>query len=408
MTKCVAIASHKGGVGKTLVACNLALRLSDKGKKVALIDADLASSNVVEFLEVAEHMQLQRDKLYPGRIDGLQTFSMSLLVGTKAVSMEGAQYGQLLRDAIKFGEWDAEYFVVDLPAGSSNEFKEMVQVFGESFLGSVIVTQPAHTIDARRVITLHLDLGIPIVGLIENMSGFKAGAVTYDIFGKSVVDELGKEFNVDVFGRIPLSMDIRKAVEKHNARLEGELGIAVDAAVEKVLTLEPQKLGFLKKVKEKLQSIVEEAIVELAVAFSKDLDIGSIQKTFGFPGGRVIRLNIFCGKGPLPTDRATQADSQVDYRIWNGKLVAVENPRRVDIEIDLKPRAFAAACLGTRELSDGTIYTMEDAYRLGEARVWGLGGAVQGQYFTKFVFPEIIRSHPTVLTRLEPILQRLL
>jgi len=406
MLKAVMVAAHKGGVGKTLIACNIALKLSKKGKKVALIDADIASSNVTEFLSVKDFMSLDRETFYPGKVDGLEVFSMGLLVGQKAVSMSGAQYAELLRDSIEYGKWESEYAVVDLPAGSGDEFKQVVSIFGNELLGSIIVVQPAHEVDARRVITLHLDNGIPVIGLIENMSGFKAGAVNYPIFGESIVEKLGKEFNLEVLGKIPLSMKIRKAVNEKNPELIDELGKPLDKAVEKILTLKPTKPGFLSQLKGKARDLLERALVTLALAANKEIDIVGLQKNFGYPGGRIIRLN-------LMDDKMEKVTVSADFRLFNGKLVAVEeeyNDKEIidggGCVIDIKPKAFAMAILGNRKLSDGSIYDLEAAWRMGDARVWGKGDTVRGAYFFKAVWNEI-RENKKALEAVKPVLELL-
>jgi len=398
--KAVMVSAHKGGVGKTLVACNIALELTEREKKVGLVDADISSSNVTEFMKIEEHMKIDREIIIPGTMDGLKVFSMSLLVGPKAVSMDGAQYAQLLEDAINFGEWDTDYFVVDMPSGSSDEFKSIISVFQENLLGTIVVTQPAHTIDATRVISLHQDLGIPIIGLIENMSYFKAGAIKYPIFGESTVDQLGEKFDVDVLGRIPLTMDIRKAVEKREPKFKGEVAEPIKRAVDKILTLKPKKPSFLERLVRKTKELLEWALVEMVLACNKEIDIFNIQRVYGYPGGRVIRLN-------LMDEYMREVKVQADFMIWNGRLVAVENPRRIDCRIDIKPRAFAMAILGNRALSDGSIYDLETAWRMGDCRIWGAGQVARGMYFFKAVWREL-RENKRAIERLKPLLERLI
>lgn len=405
--KCIMITGHKGGIGKTLIACNIALTLSKRGKKTALIDADIASSNITEFLQVSEYMGFEREKMHPGKIDGLQAFSMSLLVGEKAVSMNASEYSELIRDAIELGEWgDTEYAIVDMPAGSADEFKRIISHFGDNFIGSIIIIQPAHEVDARRVITLHLDNDIPIIGLIENMTAFKSGVVTYAIYGESIIEKIAKEFGLTILGKIPLSMQVRKAVAEKKP-LPEDLSEPITTAVDILLTLKPRKPGFLAQIKTKVKSVISNALIGVILAANQEVDIPGVQEKFGYPGGRVIRLNIM-------DNRMEKAVVQADFRIWDGKLVAIEEKYSDEeilkdggCRIDLKPQAFAMAVLGNRKLSDGSIYDLETAWRMGDARVYGRGETIRGAYFVKEVWNEI-RTNQKAFKKVAPLLEALL
>jgi MinD-like ATPase involved in chromosome partitioning or flagellar assembly len=379
---------------------NLALSLKDRGKKVGLLDADFSASNVGYFIDLSEQsMGLSREEFHPVAYEGLQVFSIPLVLGTKAVSMVGSQFSQLLTDAVEAATWDAEYMVVDLPPGFGDELKTAAKIFSDSLLGSIIVSQPAHHLDARRALQLHRDLEIPIIGLIENMSHFQAGAVKYAIFGESTVDKLGEEFEVPVLGRIPLSMEIRQSVEKGDPRLKGEFATPIENAVEKILVTEPKKPGFLERLREMVKDFVDKLIIEMALSINRELDIGGIQKSFGYPGGSIIRLNIM-------NDTMDGIVTQCDWMVQEGKLVAVDGDYEVDAEIDITPKAMKWAILGNRTLSDGSTYNFESALRLGDMRLYGRGSMAKGAYFMKNVFEELRKSE-RAMGRIRPILERL-
>ena len=97
---------------------------------------------------------------------------------------------------------------------------------------------------------------------------------------------------------------------------------------------------------------------------------------------------------------------QADFKITNGKLVAVENPRKVDVVIDISPRAFAWAVLGDRVLPDGKVYDLETAWYLGEARVWGKGDTVRAVHFMKNVWGTL-RENREAMNKLRPLLEKL-
>lgn len=284
--KAVFVLSGKGGVGKTLMACNLALRLSEKAK-VGLLDADFSASNSAYFLDIGKNaMEMTAEVFRPIVYKGIEIFSIPLLLGESAVNMTGDQYSQLMRDAVKEGIWNAEYIIVDCPAGFGDELKTAAKVFSESLLGSIIVMQPAHELDARRALQLHKDLEMPILGLIENMSYFKSGAVKYKIFGETIIDKLAKEFNVPAFGKIPLTMSIRKQVMEKNVKLEGEYAEPITTAVEAILKAQPITPGFLAKVKTLVKGLIEKLIIQLTLSINQEINIPDIQQKFGYPGGR--------------------------------------------------------------------------------------------------------------------------
>jgi len=352
------------------------------------------------FLDLSgQSMGLSKEEFHPVTYEGLQIFSIPLVLGTKAVSMVGSQFSQLLTDAVEAATWDAEYMVVDLPPGFGDELKTAAKIFADSLLGSIIVSQPAHHLDARRALQLHKDLEIPIIGLIENMSYFQAGAIKYAIFGESTVDKLGEEFGISVLGKIPLSMEIRQNVEKRDPRLKGEFATPIESAVEKILVTKPTKPGFLERLKEMVKDFVDKLIIEMALNINKELDISGIQKSFGYPGGSIIRLNIM-------NDEMDKVITQCDWMVHEGKLVAVDGDYDVDAEIDITPKAMKWAILGNRTLSDGSTYNFESALRLGDMRLYGRGSMARGAYFMKYVFEEL-RKNETAMGRLRPLLERL-
>ena len=391
--------SGKGGVGKTLISVNLALFLRDKGVKVGLLDADFSASNSGYFLDLnGKSMGMSREEFHPVECEGLEVFSMPLVLGERSVSMIGDQYSQLFRDAVEATSWDVEYMITDLPAGFGDELREAAKVFSDSLLGSIIVTQPAHHLDARRALKLHKDLEMPILGLIENMSYFQAGAVRYSIFGESMVDEMGKEFGVPVFGKIPLSMDVREQVEERKPKLTGEHADPVEKAVEAILQARPRRPGFLEKLKTLIKEQVERLIIELALNVNKELSIPDIQSRFGYPGGSIIRLNIM-------DEGMERIIAQADWIVNEGRLTVAEGRySSVDAQIDITPKAIKWAILGNREMSDGQVYTFKDAQRLDHMRVYGERSMARGAFFMRNVFTELSKNE-TAMARLRPLLE---
>jgi Mrp family chromosome partitioning ATPase len=410
---------------------NLALTLRDKGKKVGLLDADFSASNSGYFLSVqGKSIELQREEFKPIEVEGIQLFSIPLILGDRAVSMTGDQYSQLLRDAASATLWDVEYLVIDCPAGFGDELKEAAKMYEDTLLGSVIVVQPAHVLDARRALQLHKDLEMPILGLIENMSYFKVHRLpkdellpstpdeagkytqtmpeaadysneeTIQIFGESVVDQLGTEFGVSVFGKIPLSLEIRAQVEKKQPQLKDPYDQPLLKAVDAILQAKPQKPGFLAKFAAFLKGQLDKLIIEIALSVNTDISIPDLQQRFGYPGGSVIELNIM-------EDNMDQAIETTKWVVNDGKLTVVEGENVAwDARIDVTFKAIKWTILQNHCMSNGNMYTFQDALRLGHMRIYGERSMVRGAFFMQRVFVELAQN-AQAMARLKPLLELL-
>lgn len=396
--KAVLILSGKGGVGKTLIAVNIALHLQDKNVNVGLLDADFSASNTSYFLDLKEQMvTLSQEKFHPVLLDGLEVFSIPLVLGEKSVCMSGDQYTQFLRDAINEGVWRAEYIIVDCPAGYGDELKTAAKVFSDSLLGSIIVIQPAHELDARRAIKLHKDLELSILGLVENMSYFKAGAIKYKIFGESIVEKLGEEFEVPVFGQIPLSMDIRKQIKSKDPKLQKPYKQTIINAREAILDAKPQKPGFLVKLKNWLTVQFGKIMFEIMCAANSEINIPQFQERFGYPGGAIIQLNIM-------NENMDQLIHKSDWIIQSGKLMVAEGDYIVDAQINITPKAMKWALLGNRVLANGYTYDFSDALRLGHMKIYGDRTMARGAFFMQQVFQHI-KDNSNAMNKITPLLE---
>jgi len=393
------VLSGKGGVGKSLIAANLALALLDGGASVGLLDADFSASNSGYFIDTGEgQVEAKHDSFEPLLVDGLELFSLPLVLGEHSFSMDGSQYAQLLRDAIVETNWKCDYLVVDHPAGFSDELKVAARVLKDIYAGSIIVVQPAHHLDAIRAINLHRELEMPGLGLIENMSYVEVGAVKANIFGESIVDELGDKYEVPVFGKIPLSMKIRKAVESKNPRLPEQFLQPILLAVEAFMTAPIQTPGFLSRIKSYLEGTLIEWFAALALSANGMINIKELQEQFGYPGGRVIRLNIIKESG--------ESITYADWIIQNGMLQVAEGEYSLDVQVDIIPNALKWAFLKKRVLSNGQLYTFKDAQRLGHMRVYGEKSMVQGAYFMRHVF-ESLADNEQAMGAMKPLLEML-
>jgi ATP-binding protein involved in chromosome partitioning len=209
----IAVGAGKGGVGKTTVAVNLAIALSQFGSRVAMIDGDIYGPNVPIMLGINTQLTTDGQKIIPAEQYGLQLVSMAFLTGDDApVIWRGPMLHGAIQQFFREVRWDAvDYLVVDMPPGTGDVALSLSQTVPVS--GSVVVTTPqtVSVADTRRAVRMYQKLNVPTLGLVENMSHFvcpDCGRES-DIFGKGGGELLATELGVPFLGRIPLYEPIR-------------------------------------------------------------------------------------------------------------------------------------------------------------------------------------------------------
>lgn len=212
----VAVASGKGGVGKSTVAVNLALALHSLGKRVGLLDADIYGPSVPMMLGLTERPRVGDD----GRIEPLEKFgikiiSLGLFVAERTpVIWRGPMINKALTQFLREVAWgELDYLILDLPPGTGDAQLTVVQQVRLS--GGVIVTTPQEValLDVQRGITMFEQVKAPVLGVIENMSyhlcvgcGDRA-----EIFGHGGGEKMSRQFGIPLLGEIPLERSIREA-----------------------------------------------------------------------------------------------------------------------------------------------------------------------------------------------------
>jgi ATP-binding protein involved in chromosome partitioning len=210
----VAVASGKGGVGKSTVAANLAIALAQGGRRVGLVDADIYGPSQPKLLGVEGTRPQARDKvLQPVPTPfGVPLLSMGQLVAPdQAIAWRGPMAGGALGQLVEADWGPADTLVLDLPPGTGDIQLTMIQKHRPA--GAVIVSTPQDLalIDARRAIDLFAKAGIPVIGLIENMAGYlcpHCGQLS-DPFGLGGAEAAANDLDVPFLGRIPLDLAIR-------------------------------------------------------------------------------------------------------------------------------------------------------------------------------------------------------
>lgn len=218
----IAVASGKGGVGKSTVCTNLAVALANKGYKVGLLDADIFGPSVPRMLDVENaapeiNRKDGRELIVPIENYGIKMLSIGFFVNRDdAVVWRGAMASNALKQLIGDADWgELDYFLIDFPPGTSDIHLTLVQTI--PITGAVIVSTPQEVAlaDARKGISMFAGdkVNVPILGLIENMAWFTPAELPenkYYIFGKDGCKRLAEEQGYDLLGQIPIVQSIRE------------------------------------------------------------------------------------------------------------------------------------------------------------------------------------------------------
>ncbi len=215
----IAIASGKGGVGKSTVAANLAVALEQSGAVVGLCDCDIYGPSISLMFGSRERpMATEDNRIIPIEQYGLKLMSMGfLLEDTSPAILRGPMVTRYTQQFLRQVEWgELDYLILDLPPGTGDIQLTIVQTV--ALAGAIIVTTPQEValIDARKASTMFEKVNVQVLGLIENMSYFESPSdgKRYDIFGSGGGEREAKRIRVPLLGQIPIDIPTREAGDR--------------------------------------------------------------------------------------------------------------------------------------------------------------------------------------------------
>ncbi len=309
----VAVASGKGGVGKSTVSANLAIALSQLGLKVGLMDADVYGPSIPTLMGAKAQPEQKDNKIIPPVCHNIKLISMGFFLPKgDAVIWRGPMLAKMIDQFLGSVAWgELDYLIIDLPPGTGDVQLSLCQRI--PLTGAVIVSTPQDLAFevAEKAIVMFQKLRTPVLGLIENMSGFTCGECGHheDVFGKGGAENRGRENSIPFLGSIPLTSEIRKTS---------------DAGVPIVLS-EPK-------------SASAKAFMEVAKAF-----VGQIEKSAQINAGE---------EKPEPKDISIAPKTEVRILWKDGHSSSYKS-------LDLRANCTCAQCLdevtGQRRISAGSV-----------------------------------------------------
>jgi ATP-binding protein involved in chromosome partitioning len=240
----IAVASGKGGVGKSTVAVNLAVALARAGASVGLLDADVYGPSIPLMMGTHDRPLMKDQRIIPVEAHGVRLMSIGFILDPqKALIWRGPLVAQLITQFLNDVDWgDLDYLLVDLPPGTGDAQLTLVQRIPIS--GAVIVTTPQDVAlaDALKGLKMFEEVKTPILGIVENMSGFVCPncGTTHDIFDAGGGERIARENDVELLGKIPLEPQVRAGGDRGTpivvSHAESATGLAFQQAAARVAT----------------------------------------------------------------------------------------------------------------------------------------------------------------------------
>ena len=248
----IAVASGKGGVGKSTTAVNLALALSAEGAQVGILDADIYGPSQPMMLGITGRPEsVEENTIEPMEGHGLQASSIGFLIDEDAPMVwRGPMVTSALEQLLRQTRWrDLDYLIVDMPPGTGDIQLTLSQKVPVT--GAVIVTTPQDValLDARKGLKMFEKVGVPIVGIIENMSTYVCTQCGHEehIFGSGGGEKMCQEYAVDFLGALPLNLSIREQADAGRPTLVADPDGAISAIYKNIARQVAIRIATLSK-----------------------------------------------------------------------------------------------------------------------------------------------------------------
>lgn len=216
----IAVASGKGGVGKSTTAVNLALAISQSGRRVGILDADIYGPSIPRMMALSGKPEF-KEKMIPLESRGVKCMSMGFITGDEAAVLRGPMITKTLAQLLRMTEWGTaaaplDLLLVDMPPGTGDIHLSMAQQV--PLTGAIIVTTPQEVavMDARKCASMFIKVNVPVLGVVENMSGA--------VFGSGGGAKLASELHVPLLGSVAMDAHICAAMDRGDVYLPEEYG----------------------------------------------------------------------------------------------------------------------------------------------------------------------------------------
>ena len=318
----IIVLSGKGGVGKSTVAVNLAISLALAGKRVGLLDIDIHGPSVPKMLKLeGKPLMVNADQsILPIKLGDMKVMSIGFLLRDQddAIIWRGPLKMGVIRQFLKDVEWgDLDYLVIDSPPGTGDELLSICQLI-KDISGAVVVTTPQEvaTTDVRKSITFCRQLSTPVLGVVENMSGFvcpKCGEVTA-IFKTGGGERMARAMNVPFLGRIPIDPTIGEACDEGTPYIRRYAQTETAKAFERVI-------GPILRISTQKHKPEEHKSEELRPEEWKPEEDAAINQQGKIPQANNLQETIPQGTNPQGTNpQGKENTMRIAIPVTNGKL----------------------------------------------------------------------------------------